>query len=236
MSRRLARQTVHSATKTAGVVLLTATFVAWGTPRIALANSPVKARIVILGDSLAAGYGLPPQQAFPARLQQRIDAAGLPFAIINAGVTGDTTGHGRCRVDRLLDQNNVRLLVVTLGGNDVLQAISPEQVEANLAAIFKAAETRSIPALLVGMRAVTSEDDEYIRRFDQVYPTLARKYNVPLIPFLLEGVAGEPRLNQADGLHPNADGAEKIADIVWPGLHEQLRAILASQGRPTIKP
>jgi acyl-CoA thioesterase-1 len=174
-------------------------------------------KIVILGDSLTAGLGLPVAQAYPSRLQEKLDAAGLPFQIVNAGVSGDTSAGGLSRLDWSL-QGDVKILVVALGGNDALRALPVEQLSDNLARIIETAQKRGIKVILAGMEAPTNWGRDYDVSFHRVYPTLAARYRVPLVPFLLQGVAGSDALNQADGIHPTAAGARIVADNVWKAL------------------
>ena len=178
-------------------------------------------RVVILGDSLTAGLGLPIEQAFPSLLQQRIDAKGLAYRVVNAGVSGDTSAGGVSRLDWALD-GNVRVLVVALGGNDGLRGLSPAQLKQNLAQIIERAQARGISVILAGMEAPPNYGREYIVAFHKVYPALAQQYHVPLVPFLLAGVAGSETLNQPDGIHPTATGARIVADNVWSVLEPVL--------------
>ncbi len=174
-------------------------------------------KIVILGDSLTAGLGLPIAQAYPTLLQQKLDAAGLRYAVVNAGVSGDTSAGGLSRLDWSL-QGDVKILVVALGGNDALRALPVSQLAANLSTIVETAQKRGVHVILAGMEAPTNWGRQYDVDFHKVYPTLAAKYHVPLVPFLLQGVAGNERLNQADGIHPTAEGARIVADNVWKVL------------------
>jgi acyl-CoA thioesterase-1 len=181
-----------------------------------------RARVVFLGDSLTAGLGLEPAQAYPTLIQHKIDAAGLPFQVVNAGVSGDTSAGGLSRLDWALD-GDVRILVVALGGNDGLRGLPPAELEKNLSAIIERAQARQIAVILAGMEAPPNFGRDYIEAFHQVYPTLAAKYHVPLIPFLLNDVAGVERLNQRDGIHPTAEGARIVADTVWSTLRGVLQ-------------
>jgi acyl-CoA thioesterase I len=174
-------------------------------------------RIVILGDSLTAGLGLPVTQSYPALLQQRLKDEGSDYQIVNAGVSGDTSAGGLSRLDWALD-GDVRVMVVALGGNDGLRGLPPEQLQANLAAIIKRAQARGISVILAGMEAPPNYGREYIVAFHQVYQALAKEYHVALVPFLLDGVAGKDALNQSDGIHPSAAGAQVVADNVWKVL------------------
>jgi acyl-CoA thioesterase-1 len=175
-------------------------------------------RIVILGDSLTAGLGLPVNQSYPALLQERLKAEGSSYQIVNAGVSGDTSAGGLSRLDWALD-GDVRVLIVALGGNDALRGLPPEQLKENLAAIITRAQQRGITVILAGMEAPPNYGRDYIVAFHQVYPALAKEYHVALVPFLLDGVAGRDALNQRDGIHPTADGARIVADNVWKVLN-----------------
>ena len=189
----------------------------------AVPAAPVAARprIVFLGDSLTAGLGLDQAQAYPALLQERLDAAGLDFEAVNAGVSGDTSAGGLSRLDWALD-GDVKVLVVALGGNDGLRGLPPAELRKNLAAIIDRAQARGIRVVLAGMEAPPNFGRSYVVSFHQVYPELARQHDIPLIPFLLEGVAGVETLNQRDGIHPTAEGARKVADTVWTVLRPML--------------
>jgi acyl-CoA thioesterase-1 len=180
-------------------------------------------KIVVLGDSLTAGLGLAGSEAYPALLQQRIDRAGYRFEVVNAGVSGDTSAGGLSRLDWALD-GDVRILVVALGGNDGLRGLPPDEMKRNLAGIVRRARARHIAVLLAGMEAPTNMGADYQRQFHDVFPALAREYGVALLPFLLQGVAGRPELNQRDGIHPTAEGARIVADHVWQLLEPMARA------------
>lgn len=188
------------------------------------APGPVKSNrpeVVILGDSLTAGLGLSTELSFPALIQERIDAAGLPYGVVNAGVSGDTSAGGLRRLEWAL-QGTPRVLVVALGGNDGLRGLPPEALQKNVAAIIERGQQAGLSIILAGMEAPPNNGPDYTARFRQVYRDLARTYEVPLIPFLLEGVAGDPSLNQADGIHPNPEGARRVADTVWKALEPVL--------------
>jgi acyl-CoA thioesterase I len=173
--------------------------------------------VVFLGDSLTAGYGLPADESFPARVAALLASEGNPIRIVNAGVSGDTTAGGRARLEWLLRQHP-DVLVVCLGGNDGLRGLSVEQTEANLAAILSRAKAAGARVLLVGIKLPPTYGEEYTARFEAIYPALARAHDVPLVPFLLEGVGGDPALNLADGIHPNASGQERLARNVFSHL------------------
>jgi len=179
------------------------------------------ARIVVLGDSLSVSPSL--DQSFPAHLQARLDKQGLRWTITNAGVSGDTTAGGLRRVERLL-ANDVRILVVALGANDGLRGIDTMTIEANLSTIIETAQQRSVRVLLCGMETFPRHGWDYTVAFHNVFPKLARRYDVTLVPFLLAGVALVPDMNGADGVHPNAAGAQRIAETIWPYLESLLTA------------
>jgi len=183
-----------------------------------LSAGPVGAagtRILALGDSLTAGFGLMPGEAFPARLQAQLRAQGIAVEVQNAGVSGDTTADGLARLDwALADHPDV--VLVELGANDALRGIDPKVTYANLDKILARLEAGGARVMLLGMLAPPNWGREYQDRFDAIYPDLAKKYDVPLYPFFLQGVATEPDLNQADGLHPNAAGVEIIAGKLAP--------------------
>jgi acyl-CoA thioesterase-1 len=184
--------------------------------------SEPRPRIVVLGDSLTAGYGLDAAQAYPALLQRRLDEAGFDYEVVNMGVSGDTSAGGLRRLDWALD-GNVRVLIVALGGNDALRGLAPADLERNLGAIIDRARARGIDVLLCGMEAPPNLGASYTAAFRDVYRRLAQEKRVALLPFLLEGVAGVPGLNQADGIHPNEEGARRIADLVWTRLEPLLK-------------
>ncbi len=177
----------------------------------------------MLGDSLTAGLGLPIEEAYPTLIQQRIDKRGFEYEVINAGVSGDTSAGGLSRLDWALD-GDVRVLVVALGCNDALRALPTEELKTNLSQIIERAQARHIDVVLAGMDAPRNFGRDYIVAFHQVYPALASQYHVPLVPFLLEGVAANPALNQRDGIHPTAEGARIVADNVWMVLEPLLAA------------
>jgi acyl-CoA thioesterase I len=198
------------------------------TPADADAPATVKRpRIVFLGDSLTAGLGIATAEAYPAVLQQRLNASGLDYEVVNAGVSGDTSAGGLARLDWAL-QGDVRILVVALGGNDALRALPAEQLKQNLAQIIERARSRGIDVVLAGMEAPPNFGRDYIVSFHKVYPALAKEYHVAFVPFLLQGVAGNDTLNQRDGIHPTPEGARIVADNVWPTL----KPLAESRGRP----
>jgi acyl-CoA thioesterase-1 len=195
------------------------------TPAAAVASAPASAPVVLfLGTSLTAGQGLDPEQAYPALIQKRIDAAGLGYRVVNAGVGGDTSADALGRLDWLLRQK-VDVLVVETGANDALRGQDPAATRTNIRAILERARSHS-PAprlVLVGMEAPPNLGADYARRFRDIYPELARESGAALVPFLLEGVGGVESLNQADAIHPTAAGHERMAETVWRVLEPVLR-------------
>jgi acyl-CoA thioesterase I len=178
-------------------------------------------RVVFLGDSLTAGLGVDAAHAYPALIQDRLRAAGYPHLVVNAGVSGDTSAGGLRRLDWSL-KGRVDVIVVALGANDGLRGLSPRDLQANLGTIVERARARNASVLLAGMEAPPNFGAEYTREFRAVYPAVAKKYDVPLVPFLLAGLAGVPALNQSDGIHPNPQGHRMIADLVWRQLEPML--------------
>lgn len=192
-----------------------------GTDPGRLASAPRRPRVVALGDSLTAGYGLPPDQSYPSVLQRLLDSAGYEYEVVNMGVSGDTSAGGLRRIDWALE-GDVRVLIVALGGNDGLRGLSPPDLERNLGAIIGKARERDVEVLLCGMEAPPNLGASYTRDFRAVYPRLAGQEGVILLPFLLEGIAGDPGLNQSDGIHPNAEGARRMAGLVFARLEPLL--------------
>lgn len=184
----------------------------------------VKKRIVVLGDSITAGYGLDPQEAYPALLQKKIDAAGLPYTVANAGVSGDTTAGGLRRVAWALGQQGADVLVIALGGNDGLRGIQPEQTRENLAGIIDKARTKNpqMKVVIAGMQMPDNMGAEFTTKFKSLYPEIAKEKKVALVPFLLEGVGGSEELNQEDRIHPTAEGQAKVAETVWKVLQTEM--------------
>jgi len=180
--------------------------------------------VVVLGDSLTAGLGVAADEAFPARLQARMRAEGYAYRVTNAGVSGDTTAGGLRRVDWVL-RANPEIVIVALGANDGLRGQSPQAIRANLEEIVARLQAARARVLLVGMRLPPNYGAEYTKEFEAVFPAVARRAKIALMPFLLDGVAADPRLNQADGIHPTAAGQQMIADRLWPYLRPLLRPI-----------
>ncbi len=178
------------------------------------AEEPV---IVVLGDSLTAGFGLLPDEAYPPLLEQRLRREGFAYRVVNAGVTGDTTAAGLRRVEWVL-RARPAIVIVALGANDGLRHQSVAAMRDNLVAIVRRLRDAGATVLLAGMRVPPNYGDEYGRAFSAVFSDVARATGVPLAPFLLDGVAGDPRLNQPDGIHPTAEGQRLVADRLWPYL------------------
>ena len=171
--------------------------------------------IAAFGDSLTAGYGLPDADAFPVRLESALRKAGKRVRVINAGVSGDTTAGGRARLGWVL-ADKPDAVIVELGANDAMRGIDPAETFRNLAAILQVLKRRGIRVLLAGMLAPPNLGDRYTEAFNAIYPELASAYDVPLYPFFLDGVAAIPALNQPDGIHPTAEGVERIVKGILP--------------------
>ena len=174
-------------------------------------------RILAFGDSLTAGYGLAPEDVFPVKLQARLKADGFDAVVINGGFSGDTTAGGLSRIKWAL-KDRPQFAIVELGANDALRGIAPTVAEANLDKILARLRDAHVKVLLAGMRAPANWGSQYQTEFDAIYPRLAAKYGVPLYPFFLDGVALDPSLNQADGLHPSARGVDVIVDRIAPAV------------------
>ncbi|MCS6989293.1 MAG: arylesterase [Chloroherpetonaceae bacterium] len=175
--------------------------------------------ILFLGDSLSAGFGLDVAEAFPSLIQEKIRRENLPFTVVNAGVSGETTAGGLRRMDWLL-KRRIDVLVIELGGNDGLRGIEPSETEKNLQGIIDKMRAHNPDATIVlaGMQAPPNMGKEYAEKFRAVFPTISKRNRIPLIPFLLEGVAGNPKLNLPDGIHPTAEGHQIVAETVWKTL------------------
>lgn len=187
----------------------------------AAAPSETRRTVVFLGDSLTAGLGLPLEQSFPSLIEARLQAERRPWKVVNAGVSGDTTAGGLARLDWIYRQK-VDVLVVALGANDGLRGLPAVQTEKNLRGILQRARREGSRVLLAGIRLPDNFGPRAQARFAAIYPRLAAEFRVPLVPFLLEGVAMEPGLNQPDGIHPNAEGARRVADHLWKKLGPML--------------
>lgn len=184
---------------------------------------PTTPRIVALGDSLTAGLGIPPEDAYPALLQRKLKESGRSIDVINAGISGDTSADGLRRTSWALE-GDVRLLILALGANDGLRGLPPRQMKDNLQGIIHRTRQRGIPVLLVGMEAPRNYGEQYVAAFRQVYRDLADENKIAFVPFLLEGVAGVTELNQPDQIHPTRAGAARIADHLWPAVEKMLNS------------
>jgi acyl-CoA thioesterase-1 len=178
-------------------------------------------KIVAFGDSLTAGYGIEKSRSYPAQLQRLLDERGYNYEVVNAGVSGETTAGGLRRIDRFLD-DDVVVVVVALGGNDGLRGLPVADMKKNLASIVSKVQAHGAVVLLAGMEAPPQHGGGYTRQFRAAFEEVAEEYEVPVVPFLLDGVAGVGKLNQVDGIHPNAEGAKKVAENVLQGLEPLL--------------
>lgn len=189
----------------------------------ARADAPVDARpkIVAFGNSLTSGLGVAVEDAYPAQLQRRLDEAGFRYRVINAGVSGDTTAGGLRRVRWILNSKPT-LVILELGGNDGLRGLGLAETKRNLEQIIEQLQQASVTVVLAGMKLPPNYGQDYTEGFEEIYPALARRYRLKLIPFFLEGIAGETELNQADGIHPTAEGYR----IIVGNLVESLKPVL----------
>ena len=180
-------------------------------------------KVVLFGDSLMAGYGLPNEHHLSVILEQNLKAKGLNIKVINGSVSGSTSSGGLNRVEWTLSEPDIDLMILSLGANDMLRGIKPEETQKNLEGIITAAQNLNIKIMLAGMIAPNSHGAEYKKAFDEIYPYLSKKYNLPLIPFLLEGVALNPEFNQSDGMHPNKEGtliiSKTLGDMITKNLN-----------------
>ena len=187
------------------------------TTATATTPSSTTPRIVFLGDSLTAGLGLEPEQSIPSLIQARLEAEGYAYAVVNAGVSGDTSAGGLRRLDWSLE-GPVALLVIELGANDGLRGLPVAEMKRNLAQIIAVAKQRGIRVMLTGMEAPPNYGAAYTSEFRQVFPDLAKEHRVAFVPFFLEGVAGDAALNQRDGIHPNPEGARVVERLLWKAI------------------
>lgn len=191
--------------------------------------SPVKADtklIVAFGDSLFAGYGMPQGQGFAPALERALTAEGVPAKVVNAGVSGDTTAGGLQRLAFVLDglERKPDLVILGLGANDMLRGLDPDQARANLDAMLAELKSRKIDAVLTGMLTAPNLGPDYAAKFNPIYPALARKYDVPLYPFFLDGVTGRSELVLPDGLHPNEKGVAEIVRRILPTVEQAAKS------------
>jgi len=191
-------------------------------PAWAEATKPIK--LVVLGDSLSAGLGLPAQDAFPAKLQKALQAKGIAVEMTNAGVSGDTSSGGRDRLDWSVPEGTEGV-IVELGANDAMRGIDPDLTRAALTDIVTRLKARKIAVMLCGMLAPPNFGADYGARFNSIYPDLAKQFDLPLYPFFLDGVAADAKLNQADGIHPTAEGVDIVVNNMLPTVEAFLRTI-----------
>lgn len=184
-------------------------------------------KIVAFGDSLTAGYGLSPDESYPALLQKMIDADGFKYEVVNAGISGDTSAGGVRRIDWSLDAGGVRFVILELGANDFLRGQPVTETRKNLSAIIERSKSRGARVLLAGMYTTTEAGSGYEQQIDEGFKSLAKEHDVTLIPFFLEGVAGKTELNQQDGIHPNAEGTRLVAATVY----RYLKPMLEEEGK-----
>lgn len=195
-------------------------------PRPAVARAPL---VAFLGDSLTAGLGLPADQSYPAQLELRMSAAGTPIRVLNAGVSGDTSAGGLRRLGWILAQHP-GVLVVGLGANDALRAQPLDEIEHNLREIVTRTRAAGAKVVLLGMKIPPNYGPDYAGGFAAIYPRISRDLKVPLVPFLLEGVGGISQLNQADGIHPTAEGQQRVAANILPVLRSVLAGLPKGSG------
>ena len=193
-------------------------------PAVAAKKSTLK--IVAVGDSLTSGHRLPKDDTYPSLLEKALKDAGLPFNVVNHGVNGDTSAGGVRRLAAALAERP-QILIVAFGANDGLRGVPVAQVRANLSTIIETAQARGVSVLLVGMEALPLYGWQYTIDFHHLFPELAAKYNVPLVPFMLDGVLGNPELMSQDGVHPNAAGAKIIAANIWNELRPLAQSLVA---------
>ena len=181
-----------------------------------------RAKIVAFGDSLTAGFGLTEKESYPYLLQKKLEADGYNYEVVNAGVSGETSLGGLERVDWVLEQEKVEILILGLGANDLLRGLPVDKMKRNLAQIIERAQSKKIKVLLCGMLAPPSVGAQYQREYTSVFPDLATKYKTGFMPFMLENVALNKALNQPDGIHPNAEGAAIMTENIYKALQPLL--------------
>ena len=188
------------------------------TPKIT-ANRP---KIIAFGDSLTAGFGLAEKESYPYLLQEKLKADGFDYEVVNAGLSGDTSLGGLERADWVLQQDNTKILILELGANDLLRGVPVAKMKENLSQIIRKAKARNLKILLCGMLAPPTMGAEYQRDFMMAFPDLASEYKIEFLPFLLDNIATKKGLNQADGIHPNAEGEKIMTDNVYKALKPML--------------
>ena len=180
--------------------------------------------IVAVGDSLTAGLGVDESSAYPALLQRKLNEAGYHFNVVNAGVSGETSSGALSRIQWVISALKPDIIILETGANDGLRGISPDILRKNLNRIISIIKANNIKVLLCGMKMLPNLGPEYVNAFSRIYPEIARKYAIPLVPFFLEGVAGDPRFNQPDGLHPTAKGYRRIVDHIYPYVLDVIKS------------
>ena len=200
----------------------------WAFAWAASAASPAQRTIVVLGDSLSAGYGIKVQQGWVNLLAQRLAAEGYGYGVVNASVSGETTQGGLARLPRVLDTHAPAVVIVELGGNDGLRGLPLDASQDNLARIIELSRKAHASVLLLGMYIPPNYGPRYGQEFRDMFTTLSKKYPVAFLPFLLDQVALKPELMQADGIHPNATGQPRLLENVWP----KLKPLLVAPGKP----
>ena len=191
--------------------------------------------IVAMGDSLTAGFGVAEEEAYPAQLERKLRAAGYPFRVVNAGVSGETSSGARTRTEWMLTLKP-DIVILETGANDGLRGIDTTLTHQNIEAIVRTLTARKVVVVLAGMQMVRNLGEDYTRAFAQMYPTVARKHGLILFPFFLDGVAGEPRLNQSDGIHPTAAGYRIVVDNLYPHVLTAIQRLRAQRSLPSEQP
>ena len=186
-------------------------------------TAAARPKIIAFGDSLTAGFGLEEIESYPYLLQQRLKADGHDYEVVNAGVSGDTSLGGLERIDWTLETDNAKILILELGANDLLRGVPPEKMKDNLDRIIQKAKAKNVEVLLCGMIAPPTMGAQYQRAFSDAFPDLAEKHDVEYVPFLLDGIALDKELNQADGIHPNAKGTRMMTENVYTELKPMLQ-------------
>lgn len=195
---------------------------------LAASTAPAAPKLLVLGDSLSAAYGIDREQGWVALLAQRLERQGYPHRVVNASISGETTRGALTRLPRLLEQHRPELVVVALGGNDGLRGLAPTETRANLAAIIEHSQEAGARALLLGIRLPPNYGSAYTALFERIFRDLAKEHEVPLVPFLLEGIATRTELMQDDGIHPTAQAQPLMLNLVWPELEALLEKAPAS--------
>ena len=195
-----------------------------GKPLVTPQAASDRPKIIAFGDSLTAGFGLAEKESYPYLLQQKLKADGYDYEVVNAGVSGDTSLGGLERADWVLEQENVKILILELGANDLLRGMPPAKMKEHLDKIIRKAKAKNIQVLLCGMLAPPTAGSDYQREFMLAFPDLAEDHDVAFLPFLLEGIAMKKELNQPDGIHPNAEGEKIMTENVYKALKPMLEA------------